>query len=241
MSQEVHRSFSRAATRYSRHARVQQAVADWLAEWLPRDRRGRALEVGAGPGTFTRRLLPWDGRIVASDLSAAMCSAGRSELPSVSWEVRDAADPGSGPWDWIFSSSVLQWVSEPVGVFGAWRHALAPGGRVLAGIPISGSLAELHGLDGESPLRWREADAWLEALRQSGLRVLRSDTTELVFHYPTARDFLRDLHGVGAAPRRRYTAGALRDLMRRYESLHRFPEGVRASWRFLRVEAVRDA
>ena len=40
---QVCASFSRAAGTYAGHATVQQAMADWLAEWLPAQRMPQAL------------------------------------------------------------------------------------------------------------------------------------------------------------------------------------------------------
>ena len=86
-------------------------MAAWLAEWLPADRCGRALELGAGPGIFTENALPWCGEDLATDISPAMCAAGRAAIPRVAWDVMDAASPQGGPWDWIFTSSILQWAT----------------------------------------------------------------------------------------------------------------------------------
>ena len=139
-------------------------MAEWLAQWIPSDRSGRALELGAGPGLFTRHLLPWRGALTASDLSGSMCSAGRMSVPGVAWEEMPAEAPTGGPWDWIFSSSMLQWVADPREVFAAWHACWLPGGRVLAGLFVEGSLPELGALAGEpAPLTWRKPAEWSEA------------------------------------------------------------------------------
>lgn len=232
-------SFDRAASGYWEHAGVQSALADWLAEWLPADRAGAALEVGAGPGTFTRLLLPWTGTLLASDFSPAMVAAGRQRFPQANWRLGAAADAAGGPWDWIFSSSMLQWVAEPAEVFSAWRAALAQGGQVLGGLFAAGSLPEWEALAGEAaPLRWRPAAQWRSALEAAGLTVVREETARRVFRHGTAREFLRSLHGVGAAPVRRYSAGRLRRLLRDYEAGHRGPGGVIATWTFYRFQAT---
>ena len=231
-------SFDRAAARYLAHAAVQKEMASWLAEWLPAKRTGRALEVGAGPGTFTGHLIPWDGPLTASDLSPAMCAVGRRRLPSVRWEVMAAEEPQGGPWDWIFSSSVLQWTPEPGRVFSAWRSRLAPGGRLLCGLFVAGSLPEWRALAGEgAPLAWRTAGEWRSQLEKAGFRVAREQTWSRAFTHPSARVFLRSVHGVGAAPDRVFSAGRLRRLLSDYERLHRVPGGIAATWNFHRFEA----
>jgi malonyl-CoA O-methyltransferase len=233
-------SFGRAAANYHEHARVQAALAAWLAEWLPAERAGHALEIGAGPGIFTRRLLPWAGSLTATDISPAMCAAGRAALPQVEWRVMAAEAPEPGPWDWIFCSSMLQWAGDPEKIFTAWREQLAPGGRLLAGLFVEGSLPEWHAVrGGDGPVSWRTAEAWRTCLGRGGLRIVRDEVQSRVFGYPSALAFLRSLHGVGAAPESHLSPGRLRRLLRDYQGRFAVPGGVRATWMFYRIEAER--
>ena len=234
---EIIASFDRKAPQYLVHARVQEELADWLAEWLPRRRRGAALEIGAGPGVFTRRLLPWNGTLLATDGSRTMCAAGRSAWPEATWRTMAAERPLRGPWEWIFSSSMLQWAEDPAAMLAAWRERLAPRGRILAGFFIAGSLAEWGAVAGEAPLRWRTAEEWRSLITGSGLRLLRDGAEVRTFHYPSAAALLRSLHGTGAAPRRRLPAARLRTLLREYEDRYRNGAVVPARWSFFRFEA----
>jgi malonyl-CoA O-methyltransferase len=233
-------SFGRAAPNYRAHARVQEALADWLVEWLPARREGRALEIGAGPGVLTQKLLPWTGALTATDISPVMCAAGRTALPEVDWRVMSAESPEPGPWDWIFCSSMLQWAADPEKVFAVWRGRLAPGGRLLAGMFVEGSLPEWRAIAGDdSPLAWRTAEAWCASLGRAGLRVVRSEVQLRAFMYPSARAFLRSVHGVGGAPQRRLPFGRLRRLLCDYEARFHTLRGVPATWMFCRIEAAR--
>jgi SAM-dependent methyltransferase len=169
-----------------------------------------------------------------------MCAAGRAVLPQVEWRVMSAEAPEPGPWDWMFCSSMLQWAAEPEKVFAAWRERLAPGGRLLAGLFIEGSLPEWRMVAGEdSPLAWRAAEEWCACLGRAGLQLVRSEVQPRVFEYPSARAFLRSVHGVGGAPQRRLPLGRLRRLLRDYEARFHVPGGVPATWMFCRVEAIR--
>ncbi len=236
----VEAGFARAAGTYAGYARVQTAAAEWLAEWLPAARTGRALEVGAGPGIFTRHLLPWSGRLLVTDASRAMCEKGRTAWPQVEWKPMLAQAPEAGPWDWIFTSSMLQWVDDPVAVFSAWRDTLVPGGKITGVLFAEESLPELRALmDGWSPVTWRMPEEWRLNLERGGLRVLRMETQRREFRYASAKDFLRSLHGVGATPVRRLSVGALRRLMSDYEGRHGSTDGVVATWTFCRFEAQR--
>lgn len=237
---QVAESFSRAASRYDEHADVQEAMAAWLAEWLPAAREGRALEIGAGTGGFTRHLADWRGKFVATDLSAAMCAVGRARFPRSEWRTMDAAVPLACPWEWIFCSSMLQWASSPPAMLRAWRDVLANEGRILAGLFVAETLPELTAVLGEAaPLQWRTAVEWTGMLRRAGLRVIRSETETREFTHASASMLLRSLHGVGAAPERRFAPAVLRRLLTEYDARHRTAEGVRATWTFFRFEAER--
>jgi len=237
---EVEAGFSRAADTYAGHARVQTAAAAWLGEWIPVERTGRALEIGAGPGIFTRHLLPWSGRLLVTDASRAMCEKGRAAWPQVEWTPMRAEAPEPGPWNWVFTSSMLQWVDDPVAVFSAWRETLAVGGKITGVLFAEESLPELRALmDGWSPVNWRTPEQWRLDLERGGLRVLRADTQRREFRYASAKGFLGSLHGVGATPVRRLSGGALRRLLREYEGVHGSDAGVKATWTFFRFEAER--
>ena len=239
MSVVANTSFSRAAPRYRQFARVQTAMADWLAECAPIPTSGSAVEVGAGTGLFTQRLLPWTGRYVATDLSPQMCAEGQQVLPEIEWVVMSAEHPLPGPWDWIFSASMLQWLSDPAAVMDSWRQVLRPGGKILAGFFVHGSLPELrHVTHGWSPLTWRSPLFWEETIRQSGLHLTRSECVERVFWHDSAIEMLRGLHGVGASPIRRYRHRELLSILKRYEAEFRVGDQVRSTWKFYRFEAT---
>ena len=232
--------FGRAAADYGRYACVQMAMAEWLAEWLPSERLGQALEMGAGTGGFTRHLLPWPDRLLASDLSPAMCAAGRAEVPQVEWREMAAEAPEGGPWNWIFSNAMLQWVAQPRELFAAWNDQLASGGRVLAGLFVAESLPELnHLLGDESPVQWRTENQWQRYIEEGGFRILRDATVRRTFYYPSAIALLRSLHGVGAAPVRRMAPERLRRILQDYERRYAVAGGVSATWTFYRFEAER--
>lgn len=234
-------SFDAAAERYRKHAIVQRAMAAWLAEWLPVERRGRALEIGAGSGLFTELLVPWNDLLLATDLSPAMCAAGRQAVPAATWTVMSAdALEGSG-WQWVFSSSMLQWARQPDRILAQWRERLAPGGRILAGLYIAETLPEMRLATGwAGPVQWRSMEFWRATLAQAGLVLERDSVERRVFHHSSALAFWRSLHEVGAAPSRRMPPGQLRRWLREYDLRFASALGVRATWTFYRFEAARS-
>ncbi len=214
-------------------------MAAWLAAWLPTSRRGSAIEVGAGPGLFTRHLADWSGNLVVTDLSPVMCAAGKRSLPALDWRPMGAEELEGGPWDWIFSSSMLQWTHSPETLFHAWRERLSPSGRILGGLFVEGSLSEWQQVGEDlTPLEWRSATQWVAALRGSGLKVVRGETEVRTFWHRSSRDFLRSVHGVGAAPKRVVGPSILRRMLQDYERRFAGTQGVPATWVFFRFEAA---
>lgn len=240
MNLAVEKSFSRAASNYRSHAKAQAALGDWLEEWLPVERTGRVVEIGAGTGLFTERISDWPGGITATDISPAMCAAGGELLPQVDWQVMAAERPLAGPWAWIISSGMLQWLQAPDEVFATWRNCLVPGGRILAGLFAAESLPELRAVSGGcDPLVWRTPEVWRRSLMHAGLRIVRDDVMTQRIIYGSARGFLRTLHGVGAAPVRRFSVSRMRRLLQDYDAQFTEDGGVRATWTFYRFEAER--
>ena len=232
--------FDRRAAHYEAHAPVQRAMAAWLAEWLPVEIESPALELGAGTGLFTRQLVGRTNRLVATDASARMVEIGKSNVPQADWIVAEASNPPTaGPYCWIFSSSLVQWLPDPLATFRAWHHASAPGARMLGGWFILGTLREFFDLCPEaSPFAWRDAPEWVDLLRQAGWDRVRVEKLEVQRFHPDSASMLREIHDAGAVVPRRLSPARLRSALRDYDRNHRTDEGVPGTFVFLRVEAV---
>ena len=234
--------FDASARTYDAVATAQRDAAAWLAEWVPAERRGDALEIAAGTGLFTRHLLPWEGRLEASDLSPKMVEQGRLKLPSIPWTVRDAAsDRLPESLDWLFCCSYLQWTSDAQGLLETWRRQLRPGGRLLCGVFIADTLRELRTLvPGVSPVPWRTEADHAAFLKAAGFHVRQIESRSRVYRYESARDFFRRLHQSGVTGSRRLSPGQMRRLMDDYTDTWPHPDGgVRATWAFCRIIAER--
>ena len=241
-STRVTPAFDRRAASYDAHAHVQRETAAWVAEWLPAPGRFvRCLEFGAGTGNFTRHLIGRFNAVVATDLAPAMVEQGRLAVPAAEWRTNDAWAPSPPPpdLDFIAACSVLQWAPDPTTCLARWRAGLAPDARVLAGIYIHPSLPEFGELlPDHRPFPWRGADEWVAHFRAAGWTVTRVEDRTRAYHYPDARSLLRQLHGTGTTPSdSRLGPGAMRDFIRRYDTLFAGPEGVRATWTTCRIEA----
>lgn len=233
--------FDQRAEQYGQHAQVQRAMADWLAEWLPAvaNPSGMAMEYGAGEGMFTRCAWPHFQDVLAVDLAPRMVAAGRERAPEADWRQGDAwLGDGLGPdVDAVLSSSLLQWCPNPKAVFQRWREVLRPGAKMLHGFYVDPTLSELQALQGESLLAWRPAQAWLDALEQTGWKVVRGEAETRTVNYRSALELLRSLHGVGAVRRGSVRGSRLRRLIREYDRRFATDDGVHASWTFCRIQA----
>lgn len=231
--------FDKNAAQYDAHADVQREVAAWLAEWLPITCDGPALELGAGTGIFTRHLAPLATNLEATDAAPRMVRIGAAAFPGVTWNVADAAaPPAGGPYRWIFSCSLAQWLPDPERAFCAWRRAAAPGSRLISGWFIRGTLGEFFQICPEaSPFAWRSTEAWLQFLEQSGWRVIRQETRRLTRQHSNAAAMLRAMHNLGAVIPRRLGTARLRQALRTCDQTHRNENGVTSTFAFLRVEA----
>lgn len=106
------------------------------------------LEIGCGTGTTALRLAPGTGRLLATDVSAAMIAIAREKLwaqpvPQLQFEVADAeAVAQTEPrYDTVLAFNVLHLVSDLDGALRAVLPSLKPGGLFVSKTPC---LAEMN-------------------------------------------------------------------------------------------------
>ena len=241
MIRTLSHEFDLRSGQYEAHAPVQREMAAWLAEWLPWEMPGPALELGAGTGLFTRHIAQRSGQLLATDASPRMVAAGAKALPALDWIISDAERPLEGRnFQWILSCSLVQWLSDPARAFRVWHQAGASGATLIGGWFVRGTLGELLDVCPEAaPFAWRETEEWLQLLSSTGWQPLRHEEKLAVRRHRSASQLLREIHNAGAAVPRRLGTGVLRAALRRYDETHRNENEVGATFRFVRVEAVR--
>ena len=242
MTSALSHQFDRRAAHYDAHAPVQREMATWLAEWLPAEIDSPALELGAGTGLFTRQLAGCTGKLVATDISPRMVETGKSNVPQAEWFVADASNPPpSQAYRWIFSSSLVQWLPDPLAAFHAWHQVCTPGARMLGGWFVLGTMKEFFDVCPEAaPFVWRDASEWSGILREAGWNPVRQEQLEVRRFHAETTSMLREVHNAGAVIPRRLSATRLRSALRDYDRGHRADRGVPSTFVFLRVEAVRS-
>lgn len=131
----------RAAARVDRVAPILSDLSARLIERLDDITRrfGDALDIG-GRGFVAPLLRARGMRVVSCDLSAAM--ARRSGMAVVADEEQLPFGPGS--FDLVVACMALHWVNDLPGALIQIRHALRPGGLLLASVPVLDTLGELR-------------------------------------------------------------------------------------------------
>ena len=121
------------------------------------------LDLGCGDGALSLRIAESGARVVAVDAAADMVAAAR--VRGVDAHVMDGeALTFVAEFDAIFSNAALHWMRNPDAVITGMRHALKPGGRLVAefggGDNVAAVKAALidglnrRGLDGTSFVPW---------------------------------------------------------------------------------------
>lgn len=243
--------FNQKSQSYEPHARVQQALIDWgAAHWYPQHANERVLELGAGTGLLTRLLCARGFAVTATDIAENMITTGKAYCPQADWQRLDAWSPTVGnnnytldelSYDTLATSALLQWAPCPRTVLNQWRKYVKPGGRLLALLFCAPSLPELNTLlPTASPLIWRSPDAWNTAAVEAGWQITESNHSTQSFVYPDTLHFFRNLHGTGAVGTPRIPPTTLRKCLADYTEQNAHPEGVHATWTFMKIEASQN-
>ena len=129
-----------------------------MFDQLPRERGGRVVEVGAGIGTFSARLLAAGADRAAPDRArgrvrgrarAALRGRPARRDPRGAPARRARARERPGSFDFVLSQNVLEHIPDDAARCAAMARALRPGGRLMALVPahprLYGSLDRAYG------------------------------------------------------------------------------------------------
>ena len=226
----VRRHRDRAAPHVDRVADVLRDAAERLLDRLDdmTVRFTQALDVG-GRGIVAPLLRARGIAVVSSDLSPAMAA--------LNGEPRVAADEEFLPFapasfDLVVASLALHWVNDLPGALIQLRHALRPGGLLLASLPALGTLDELRRaltqteatLTGGAAPRvspFPDLRDCAGLMQRAGYAMPVADVEMIRLHYANPLALLADLRAAGEA-----NAVRLRD--RRPPSRELFPMALAA-------------
>ena len=200
---QIARQFDRSAAHYERYDGLQRLMNDELLKWV--SPCNTIADLGCGSGRALARLAELDpGSVrIGVDLASAMLGQARTRDPQLlclqaDMEYLPLADQSV---DLVYSCAALQW-GNPDKVLLETRRILKPGGKLLLGTLVAGSLAEWHQAWMIAGKMSRvhalpEVDLLMKKLTGAGLQPLRQRRIEHCFSYATPELMLQDLKGLG--------------------------------------------
>lgn len=128
------------------HLKEARGLTDWMFEQFEQDVRGRVLEVGAGIGTFTERLMsrPVDHVLAMEPYEPCVAVLEAEFSGNEQVTVIAEALPGApsleaekGNVDFILCQNVLEHIEDDSGAMGAMAATLKPGGNLFLLVPAN--------------------------------------------------------------------------------------------------------
>lgn len=177
------------------------------------------LDVGCGAGVFARAAADRGARVTGIDTDPAAVARAAAEVPEGTFQVGDALDPPSGPFDVVVAVQLLMHVPDPAAVLAALGRAGARVAVTVWGreqeceIRVFGeALAPWSGPRGPVDSPVSEPDRLRAIAARAGLVVERLDEVVCPFDYPDEDDLLGPLFesALGRAVGRRAGPVALR-------------------------------
>jgi glycosyltransferase involved in cell wall biosynthesis/precorrin-6B methylase 2 len=156
---------------------------NWLTQKLRPHLGDTVLEIGAGIGTFTGRLMGRRLRYVAAERDPLYLHALRNRFlrtPSVSVEQVDQDNPdeirrAGGPFDTALCINVLEYADQPAEILAAIRDVVKPGGSIIVLVPqgpkLYGSIDSTLGHK-----RRYSREQLLDLLHSQGLKVISAES-----------------------------------------------------------------
>jgi len=242
--------FGRAATTYGQYAEVQNKMANTLVELLPSPLPVSSpivFEMGCGTGIFTQKLMSKipKGKFTITDASEEMLRQTLKSLEFKSenhFQIFDASGENQiveNHFDLAASNALVQWFPNLIMHFKMVAAHLKNTGIYLASGFMSDNFPELNSLLALPPFGFQNFPGHneteiLAAARTAGFIVETWTTTSIDQIYPTPRDFLNAIKGLGSARKpdnAPMTRSKLEYLMKEYLVRYACDGGVKATWK----------
>jgi|AntRauTorcE11897_2_1112592.scaffolds.fasta_scaffold02000_9 malonyl-CoA O-methyltransferase len=204
---EVRCSFNRGASRYQQLAQAQVRMGALLWQKRPPNAE-TVLDLGSGPGHWTARLAESysDAFVLGLDLSPGMVRQARYSYPELSFVQGNAYSLPlkNNALDLIFSNLAIQWCPDLTSLLTGIHRVLRPGGRALITSLLPGSLEEIHQAWSQAGalsrvLDFQPKEVYQQAATVAGFNYFQLEASPQVFYYPTSRDLLQSVTGIGAS------------------------------------------
>ncbi|MGI3015923.1 methyltransferase domain-containing protein [Shewanella algae] len=190
--------FSKAATAYERHNRVQRLTAEALLDWDDCPHSGKLLDIGAGPGTAFATL--WPRSVTALDIASGMLKQLKGNFPDYQVVCGNAEQLpfGDDSFDAVYSNLALQWCGDIPAALAEIFRVMRPGGSARLAIVARGSLPELQTL-GLRVKAFAAEHKLEQALAQHPWQSLHTQSRTFQCHFANLRELLYSIKGVGAS------------------------------------------
>lgn len=225
--------FTRAASQYASQAIVQQQIAELVLNFITHYYFGeprRILEIGCGPGNYTRSLLKVypNAEYILNDLCPAMEQSLQDILSNrVHFESGDAE-----AWDLpkkidlVTSASTFQWFHDLENFLQKTSESLVEGGLLAFSTFGVDNMQEINQLTG-SGLPYLSNDV-LQKMLQNDYDVLMFSEDHIKVHFSDAMEVLHHLKktGVTGVSQHRWTPNSIRKFCTDYETQFSDSKGV---------------
>ncbi len=199
------RQFSKAATNYQQHARVQAASSTVLLDHIGARHLGVCLDLGAGPGVNSHALSVRAQQLVSLDLSESMLQCARTlggDDNQVVCADMDTLPIHSAAIDTVFSNFAMQWSADLAALLCELHRILTANGRAYIAVVSEGSLEEVKAAfatAGVSAINQfiRVGDLTIAA-KQAGFKVQWQHQAKLFDRFDSAKQALKSLSAIGA-------------------------------------------
>jgi len=237
-------SFSKYATKYEKHAHLQNKMGDQLSLLLPNKFSERVLEIGCGTGVFTKHLLTHPlKRMILNDISVEMINFLKSKLilPSCSKViVGDAENIKFDCVDLITANAVFQWFRNPSKTLRKLRSYISSEGKLIFSTFGPQTLIELRQISSiDSPALLAPFEQWENWLKTAEFTIDSSSKTIHKIYYSNTLELLKNLQQLGTTPITLTQYGSLRRIIKEYDKNYASSNGVYATWEVYYFSAIK--
>jgi len=237
-------SFSKYATKYEKHAHLQNEMGDHLALLLPNEIPKRVLEIGCGTGVFTKHLLTHPlKKMILNDISVEMINFLKSKriLPRCSKIiVGDAENIKFDCVDMIIANAVFQWFRTPSKTLRKLRSYISSEGKLVFSTFGPQTLIELRQISSiDSPAILTPFEQWETWLKTAKFTIDSSSKKIHKIYYSNALELLKNLQQLGTTPIRMTQSGSLRRIIKEYDKNYASSNGVYATWEVYYFSAIK--